>query len=499
MRFHCGTGLMALSLVAANASPSTDPYVYDPAFNGGVVIEDRFAATTTDNQQIAQKLTLLPNGDAVVAGLVPAAFQANQSAGYNLGLVRYGIDGSRVQWAGPTPTYSYFFDHYVDYPNGNTAAFQAIRGILHADGHVFVLVDYAFSATDYDVYIITFDDNGAWVGTTAAFSTTLMEEGAGLVAIPGSLVAVATYKNGSGRGIVTLKRFARDLSGTLIVDTAFGHSGNGAIDHAMPDERCDAPPCSLYARAVTALRTDTAAPTLYIVGDAPNVGSDWNPFVMAVDGTVGDLATTFGSGTGIYVQYGDLAGSSKLDSGHAIAASTSGSATSDIVYLASGYAQHCGEATAITKLRASVTLPGGTSTLPDYNWGDGGTVLFGGDGSAICGAGTHVTVPNAMVLSGARLAIVGRDEIAGIITPLRGPTLAILRVSDGALTEFHDHLALRGDGSVWGPSSLDDLAAAAGGRFTASGTIQDAQSAGGQLFGTARFASDRIFADDYEN
>jgi hypothetical protein len=492
-------GMMALAVGgAASAAPNTDPYVYDPAFNSGVVIEDRFAATSTDNRQIAQKLVVLPNSDVIVAGLVPAAFQANQSSGYNLGLVRYGQDGSRVPWGGPTPAYSYYFDHYLDYPNGNTAAYRAISGIIYADDHVYVLVDYAYSATDYDVYIVAFDVDGAWVGTTAAFSTSLMEHGAGLVASPGSLIAVATYQDGTGRGIVTLKRFARDPAGSLTVDTTFGHVNNGAIDHAMPNDRCDAPPCSVHARALTALRTDTTAPTLYIVGDAPNAGSDWNPFVMAVDGAAGDLSTSFGGGTGIYVQYGDISGSSKLDSGRAIAASTSGGEASDIIYLAAEYAQQCGEVTAITKLRASVALPGGPYTLPDYAWGAGGTALFGGDNSLVCGAGTHVTVPNAMVLSGSRLAIVGQDDIIGTITPLRGPMLAMVRVSDGALIEFHDYLALRGDGSVWGKSSLDDVVAAAGNRFTAAGTIDDAQSAGGQLFGTARFASDRIFAGDFE-
>jgi hypothetical protein len=113
--------------------------------------------------------------------------------------------------------------------------------------------------------------------------------------------------------------------------------------------------------------------------------------------------------------------------------------------------------TAVTKLRASVALPGGPYTLPDYAWGAGGTALFGGDNSLVCGAGTHVTVPNAMVLSGSRLAIVGQDDIIGTITPLRGPMLAMVRVSDGALIEFHDYLALRGDGSVWGNLPLTTL------------------------------------------
>ncbi|MEO5559163.1 MAG: hypothetical protein ABIR10_05725, partial [Dokdonella sp.] len=56
---------------SAAASPlDQDPYVVDTHYNGGIVIDDRFAATTIDNRQIAQKMVKLPDGDVVVAGLV---------------------------------------------------------------------------------------------------------------------------------------------------------------------------------------------------------------------------------------------------------------------------------------------------------------------------------------------------------------------------------------------------------------------------------------------
>ncbi|MEO5558634.1 MAG: hypothetical protein ABIR10_03035, partial [Dokdonella sp.] len=470
----------------------------DTHYNGGIVIDDRFAATTIDNRQIAQKMVKLPDGDVVVAGLVPAAFQANQGdGGYNLGLVRYGSDGSRVQWSAPTPAFAWYFDHYLGYPNTGTAKFTALRDLQYAGGRIYALVDYAYSASDTDVFIVTFDEQGTFVAMTPAFTTSLVEFGAGLVASFGHLTAVATYN--PGRSVITLKRFDLASDGTLTVDTSFGHVGNGAIDQPMPDGLCASPPCSGVASAVTALRTETPSPTIYIVGYAIQQGADWDAMVMAIDGSTGDLASTFGSGSGIYTINGAVPGTSSNDIGRSIVATTSGSPTSDVIYVGATWEQPCGSVSAITKLFASVPLPGGPFTTPDFFWATGGTLLFGGDASAApCSNGSHVTVPRAMAIDGNRLAIVGQDDLIGVITLLRGPMLAIVRVSDGVLTEFTDHIALRADGTAWGASSLDAIVSDGNGRFVATGTMRDSHSTlNGQLFGTMRFAADRIFGDGF--
>lgn len=485
---------------SAPASPlDQDPYVVDTHYNGGIIVDDRFAATTIDNRQLAQKLVKLPNGDVVVAGLVPAAFQANQSdGGFNLGLVRYGSDGSRVAWSTPTPAYTWYFDHYLGYPNTGSAKFTALRDLQYAGGRIYALVDFAYSASDTDVFIVTFDEQGTFVAMTPAFTTSLVEFGAGLVASAGHLTAVATYLSG-GRDIITLKRFTIDGDGTPVVDTGFGHVGNGAIDQPMPDGLCAAPPCSGVANAVTALRTETPSPTLYIVGYSIEQGANWNAMIMAIDGSSGDLATTFGSGSGIYTIDGAVPGTSSNDIGRSIVATTSGGPTSDVIYVGATWEQPCGSVAAITKLLASVALPGGPFTTPDFSWANGGTLLFGGDASAApCSNGSHVTVPRAMAIDGDRLAIVGQDDLIGVITLLRGPMLAIVRLSDGVLTEFADHIALRADGTAWGTSSLDAIVSGGNGRFVATGTMRDSHSTlNGQLFGTTRFAADRIFGDGF--
>jgi hypothetical protein len=504
--------LLLAALPACMPASANDAWVYDPGFGVGGIVGDYFGAATINDHHEAQRLVRLDNGDLVVAGLVPAIGQPNSNDNfYNIGIARYAANGSPVAWSNPIGAYSSGDGRYLDYPNTNVARFFAIRDLKVVANHLYVYADHYPSATTGDAVIAVFRLDGQFVGSYGAFTTGLAETGAGLApytytidagGVPqrvDKLIAVATYTSGGGRRIVTLKRFDFNADGSLVVDTAFGHIGNGAIDQSMPDDRCDAPPCSAIARAVFALRADTPAPTVYIAGDAPNSGSDVNPFVMAIDGSSGDLAGGFGGGSGIYLQYGDLPDGNRADHADALFATTGGDPASDLVYLAADYARSCGSSAAITKLRAQVILPGGPRTLPDFSWANGGTLTFGGDASAICTNGLTVTRPNALALDGAQFAIVGADALLNVITPARGPMLAIVRASDGALLEFARHPAPHAGGGVWGDSTLDDLVVAGAARYVATGTIMDAASSTlGTLFGTVRFAPDRIFGDGFD-
>lgn len=491
---------LALALMQSAMALDNDPYVYDPGFNGGIVIEDRFAATTLNTGLLGLRLTTAANGDVIAAGIVPAAYQA--AAPNNLGLVRYGVNGERVAWTSPSSAFSYFDNRYIDFPNSSSGNIGWVDDIKTLDGRIYVLVDIGPASGNRDVRIVIFTDGGAFLDSMPAFTTGLDETGASLLPYcyltfnGGSrickLVATANYSSSIGRQIITMKRFVvSPIDGSLGVDNSFGISNNGAMDQPMPNSLCDAGTnCSWYIRSAAALRTDTNAPTLYLTGTANTRSTETDAFVIAVNGYDGSLSSSFGGGSGIYVNY--LAQSS---AGSAIAASTSGDESTDIVYLASNTFESCGLKGAVTKLRAHVTtLPGGPFTLPDFSWANGGTRDIGGNPGSCGNVHTSLT---GMVLDGNRLAFSGYEDI---VSTIPDPLFAIVRVADGALTEFAraGFPAFRADGTLWGGTAYTDIVATGGGRYATTGYLYDTSANNATLFGTARFASDRIFGDGFD-
>ena len=290
----------------AEAGLNTDPFVLDSAFNGGIVIEDRFAATSLSTPQEPARIARLSNGDIVVAGLVQPAYSSSPSPPTNVGLVRYGPDGSRVPWANPTN--SYFNNMYLDYPNSSGAIFRRVEAVVALAGYVYVLADSFPSGGNYDADILAFGEDGHFVGIYGAFTTTLNESGVGLVPYSKPncigvvscpmLIAFANYQTAAGRGIVTTKRFAMGTSGypaftpngTLIVDNTYGPYNNGANDFLAPDYTCvDVTNCSVVASAVTAVRTDSGDPTVYLGGTIYDSTGYQTAAVIGVHGSSGLL------------------------------------------------------------------------------------------------------------------------------------------------------------------------------------------------------------------
>ncbi|MEO5559164.1 MAG: hypothetical protein ABIR10_05730 [Dokdonella sp.] len=492
--------LFALVLMrSAGAALDNDPYVYDPSFNGGVVLEDRFAATTLDTSMIGLHLAKASNGDVIAAGLVPSAFQS--SPPHNLGLVRYGAGGERVPWASPTPIYSFFANHYVDFPNSPGGAIGWVHDLKIFRGYIYVLVDIGLATGNRDVRVVVFDEGGAFVESVAAFTTGLDETGASLVPYcfflfnggPRSckLIATANYVTSSGRQTITMKRFEIAAGdGTLTVDNSFGISNNGAMDQIAPNSLCDAGSnCSWSIGAGTALRTDTSSPTIYLTGDVVTGTNATDALVVAVNGYDGSLSSGFGAGSGIYVNYTGNGGS-----GSAVIATTLGNASTDVVYLASNVFESCGIKGTVTKLRAQVALPGGPFTDPDIFWANGGTRDIGGNPGSCGNVYTSLT---SLALDGDRLAVSGYEYLNDS-SP--SPVFSIVRVADGTLTEFAraGFPATHADGTPWGGAAFYDIVADGSGRFTTTGYLYDASANNASLFGSARFASDRIFGDGLE-
>ena len=164
----------------ATANPYLDHHADDPAFNGGVALDDRFA-TGPDTPHYAEKIAALPNGDVVVAGLVPTASQTGNIVGGNIGLVHYTSDGGRTGWANPAPAYASYFNLYITFPNLEGATYSHVVDMKVVGDYIYVLADYQVGSPDKNVYVLVFGIDGSYVGGYAAFTTGLYEFGAALV------------------------------------------------------------------------------------------------------------------------------------------------------------------------------------------------------------------------------------------------------------------------------------------------------------------------------
>ena len=475
-----------------------DQYVYDPAFNGGGIIDDRFAGGA-GNRYLAQKLAQLSNGNVVVAALVPAAYQPNGTY-YNLGLVHYGPHGERIGWTDPTPAYSYFYNIYIDYTNSNSETYLAVDDIKQSGDFFYVLTEHKDSS-EYSFITHVFTLDGTFVQALPQGGSLDREHGVGLVfysytisigGIPHSvrkMLVVSSYSGSYGSGPdIGLRRYDVYSDGTLAYDASFGNGGSGALFHQFPGTICGSAYCSVLATSAAALRTNTSAPTVYVAGGVQRGGSNWDVFVMALEGDTGALSAIFGSGSGIYLQAYDLAGSDQFDQAQGIVATTSGAESNDVLYLASSVDDQCGgSATALTKLNVAAIIPGGQYvTMPDASWGSAGTTMFGGY-SGGC-AGVIGTLPSVLLLDGSRLVIGGTQTAYNDYQP----TLAIARVSDGALTEFSSFAP-----APWDEGGIAAMVPAGNAEYTATGTMLDAVNQG-ELAGTFRFSSDRIFGNGFD-
>jgi len=525
-------------LVAASACAKTFPehFTFDPTFNGGIALDDRFA-TGPDTPHFAERILQLPNGEVIVAGLAATASQTGNFVPGNIGLVHYGANGERIAWSSPPASYASYFNIYITFPNSDTSKFQHIADIQYFDGHIFLLADYEVASGNRDVYVVVLNPDGSFVGSYGAFTTGLYEFGAALVpysytifvdGIPTTqrrLIAVANYDSGDvivnnhlySHWVITMKRFAMNAAGALSVDLGFGHIGNGAIDQPLPANFCEdgtVNACSGAAVDAVGLRTGSGAPTLYLLGNVdrrpPN---GFNPttdaFVMAIDGGSGDLVPDFGSG-GIYaqsLQIGSYGFGSYNDFGPAkrIVATGGADPDGDLLYLMTADNAFAGCAfygAAIYKVRAKVGPPF-DATLPDFQWAIGGKATVAAPpecGLDAAAANLRNFQPSAMTSDGTTLAVSGASF-------KRVNVLATVRMADGKQTAYDRYPWLRPNGTNWeNPDSgggLDtgyhDIAATGDGRWTVAGTICDTTATVAcALFGTTRLHSDEIFGNDFE-
>ncbi len=511
----------------AHAASNTDPFTYDPQFNNGVIVEDRFASTTGSTTMLGERVFVSPHysgdpdGDIVASGLVAVAYQG--SPANNFGSVRYDYLGQRIGWGDPTSAYAYYYNRYLDWPDLTTSTVSRVDDVKTFHGYVITLLDLG-SEGNRSTYLRTYTDggpntNGGQFLYGHTVNSGLISAGAALVPytyptfdgmgnpITAYRLIVVETSTSSGQRIITMKRYILDVAtGDLTVDTGFGTSGNGMVNQVAPNSMCNAGTnCSWDVAAVTALRTETDNPTLYLGGTAYGRTSALRDdgVIVSVNGYDGSLNSSFGDilSTGFYVNH--LANPSDVV---ALAATTSGAAASDVVFVTSSETYTYGACpaypAAVTKLLAQTPtgLHGFPATAADGSFADNGTLRFGGE---LAGC-VYSTFPADMLVDGNRLVIVGSEELVSAVissSPPEVPLFAIVRASDGVLTDYQRGVfsPLHADGTPWGGGTFNSVALRSSGHYAVTGAIVDASANSASLFGTAIIASDRIFGNGFES
>lgn len=483
------------------------PIAQDPGFNSGFYFGDAFS-NTDSNYIRGRKIARLANGDVVVAGLV-AHIGAVNTAGNNLGLVRYNSAGQRVPWANPGAS-GHYNNEYIVIPNQATAGYTEIVDILATgapQNRILVLINLTDSQGGRSVMLRSFDYNGTAhaplfnVLTTGGQHST----GAGLV----------YYREGEDYKVAVIgTRF--DTTKGRIVYRRFRVVPGFADETGVRDVHTTVGPCSTsiqtggcIATAVTSVGWSAGAwlpPRIYVAGvtthnSDPNANDFFVTRLVGGDNTgVGYADGSFGSGGTQRVWFD--AGGNNRDYATAVVAigGPDGLNSTDLVYVVGQVAQTCSPGIGIAAFNHNGT--------PAAAFGTGGKLRFGGTDIACSGSllkPGHFAHAAVQTL-GRSLVIAGMATRRPICVPPGGcedevdPMLAVVRMSDGAVQELRNFPVQPGNrvrhGAFYG------IVASGTGMFTATGDDRyfatHPNFPGRQEVVTGRFKLDRIFGNGYQ-
>jgi hypothetical protein len=485
----------------AFATGYPEHYLYDPAYDGGVALDDAFASSS-NQPHYAEQVANLGDGSVVAVGLVPAS---GSTVANNIGLVHYDASGNRTGWPNPTATYASYFNIYITYPNFSTS-WVHIADVKVFNNTIYVLADYASSTTDHDVHVVAFGVDGHFIGDTPVNDTSSYEFGAALVPYSYGptqrrLIVVANYKEGS-QYVTTLTRFVVNISGALTTDALFGNGGS--IDQPIPASECPngTAPCSGAAQHVAAVFTDTNAPRLYILGTLAAVGgSAVDSFVMEVDGSTGNLAAGPNFLTIPNTNFDISFGANNAQGpalGIVVSASTS-DYLDNLIYatVVRQDATTCYTQAAIIRKFYSYLRVGFINPVTgiDTTWGTSGDAFVCNNDYG------YAFFAKAVVSDGTNIAVSGVDSKGN-------PEFATVSQASGELLSFDVVPWLRANGTRWDGGTNEGNYQDAGfvgivpngsGVFTVTGTICDSTRAACPLFGTTRLAADEIFGNGFES
>lgn len=461
-------------------------FVYDPSFGVGGISVDRFAGTSNAAYD-GQKLLRLPNGDVVVAGMIPAG-----SGDQQLGIVRYSPSGRRVTWSAISAPFGHNANQYIVYPNGaaNSPKITNVAAIAQRNGIIYVLVDdkYVDGLEKYRPAVIAFADTGRFVGWWFIHPDNDVYNNARDMAISGSKL---TLLGGNSAGGWWTKfwtaRFDINADGTLSFNSTFG--GNGAPMFTLPTAAGGCSQAQIGGFCpITGIALDYAkslvvqlSPKFYVAFTKRYDNSgDHDPCVARFNDN-GTLDTGFGTNGIACVAFDN--GGNREDRAvamhtdyHMVGTIPNVSYVEDI-YLVASVAREFSNGVGVARLNSNGTL---------YSeFGSGGKIVFGG-----CGAGCTVnlgpTIPRAITRSGANLGI------AGYWDPnlVDDPQLAVVNALNGSFLSF------RVMGIASGDAIFGDIVAGPNGGFVTAGWAKDDTVGTWQkMYFTSRIAPEG-FVDD---
>lgn len=494
---------------AAITAQTPVAYFPDTTFNNGRYVVDSFGGDVSSNY-LGKKVVQLPNGDVVVAGIVPPF--AGGANVVNLGLVRYNAAGQRVAWANPG-VYGFSGNQYVIYPNTNATAGLNVVNVLDLKlygNRLFVLVDRAFSATDIDSRVVVFDTDGRYLAVTSVFGGDNAEYSGGIVlydnmVFPTTLTIAAagtTYVGGVARPSFR--------SGTVNAD---GTIEFGAVVFPNPGNYCPANRgCRLTGIAAGGRTTTTSPPRLYLGGSREQDLSTANWDYLAMQVTSSGAPNSGFAGNGV-TTIPFNAGGDNFDGATAIAATPGFLSADDAIYLVGLTRLPCTDGIGIVKLkqdgsrdssfgnfgspfpRTGMTSIGQSGVLPPQC---ASAIGFYGNAAALSIDDSRLGI--AGFLSGQPACSSGPPCPENIVDG----TLAVIDTANGDVVSNRS-VSYTNPGSsarsrytgLWG------ITAGVGNTFTATGDSRFFQTAPGQPSGpqqyvTIRFRPDTIFMDGFD-
>lgn len=487
-----------------------DSYQLDPGFAGGDFGFDHFAGSNA-NDYIGVRSIRLDDGTIITGGLVPSWTGGDPANGlWNLGLVHYAADGTRLAWTNPGQ-YGFFANNYVVYPNLDAPYFQYLRDMAVVNGLLYVLVDEQKQAQAglgrQDSRIVVFRLDGSYHSQYPVFGAADVASldnvdfyGGRIVPINATRVIVTATAYDTLGGYLAIDRLAILPNGALDLDTAWGEGYGGpnsfsrVINYYAPDYFCEPGPARCAMDAYYAVNPNNGFDDFYVAGSKQYDGDDWDAWVAKISSQDGALKTEFGNDDGWKVVNFDNASSDFDD--RAAGLHVQGDAE---IYVTAAVSQKCHPGIGVAKLDGNGSLVA--------SFGVNGRMVFGGQGDApFCYSGVQNDVPTDMARNGTRLGIVGyrANRIFDGDPISYNPMFGAVSTSNGALMSFDTYSVRRPDGtrrgdailySVFGGFSNDEA------RFTVGGNGRDTTMGNTLSYVTGRLmpaSFDRIFADDFD-
>lgn len=476
LRAVCALAVMALLIQSGSAQsdpPSSifdslkaltfDPHVIDDTGLCGGTVVDRFI-NDPDGQATGRKAVRLPDGDIVVAALVPRhGFGPPPNGMWSIGLVRYRLPCQHVPWsnAGPYgfPVSGGSAHRYLVYPATVEPQYVAIHDLKVLGQYLYVLVDRRKTSSISsvrDVYVLVFGLDGNFAAAVPAMDSDIDERGGGMAFFqaggfpppPAKLFVSGTYFG--TRPVPTLARLTLSSGGfPFLIRDQWGPGGTFYMDYPQPNAFCvaAAQPCHAVANGIALTTSAGVLDRLYLGGAVRrNATGNWDFQAIAVNFD-GFLVSGFGNGGRSVVNF-DRGGNLR-DVGTAIAA-RNGIQSNQVFLIGEVHQQtSSGENAGNRGIGiAKLTHAGGL----DNSFGSAGRLVFGGCPVAPCSdflnGGDAESFPRAVELAGTRLVVVGRERrrpqsvVPGSTLPhVDAAELSIVHRDHGALLDHASHIA----------------------------------------------------------